>query len=71
MPRLLPVSRDELISRLTAIGFNGPFVGGRHSFMIRGHRRLTLPNPHRGPIGVDLLSRILRQAGISRDEWLG
>jgi hypothetical protein len=30
---------------------------------------LTIPNPHRGDIGRDLLARILRQAGISREEW--
>jgi len=31
---------------------------------------LTIPNPHRKEIGVDLLSRILRQAGIMREKWL-
>jgi hypothetical protein len=30
---------------------------------------VRIPNPHRGDIGVALLTRILRQAGISRDEW--
>jgi predicted RNase H-like HicB family nuclease len=30
---------------------------------------VIVPNPHRGDIGRNLLSRILRQAGISRDEW--
>lgn len=30
---------------------------------------LTIPNPHRGDIGRDLLARILRQAGISRATW--
>ena len=29
---------------------------------------LTLPNPHRKAIGLDLLVRILRQAGIPREE---
>ncbi len=38
--------------------------------MIRGDLVLTLPNPDRKEIGVDLLQRILRQAGISREEWL-
>ena len=27
-------------------------------------------NRHEGDIGVGLLSRLLRQAGISREEWL-
>lgn len=38
--------------------------------MVKGDRVLTIPNPHRGEIGVALLTRILRQAGINRKEWL-
>ncbi len=37
--------------------------------MVRGNVVLTLPNPHRSEIGPELLVRILRQAGVSRDEW--
>jgi hypothetical protein len=49
--------------------FDGPFQGGKHPYMIRGDLVLTLPNPHRTVIGVDLIQKILRQAGISREEW--
>jgi len=38
--------------------------------MIRGDLVLTVPNPHNKEIGVDLLMRILKQAGISREEWI-
>ena len=69
MPPLSPSSRRELIRRLGRLGFDGPFTGGRHEFMVRGERRLILPNPHRGEIGVDLLARLLRQAGIEREDW--
>ncbi|KUL00704.1 MAG: YcfA family protein, partial [Methanoculleus marisnigri] len=41
----------------------------RHPFMVKGDLVLTIPNPHRPEISVDLLVRILRQAGISREEW--
>ena len=61
--------RRDLIAGLRRIGFTGPFSGGRHQFMTRGDVVLTIPNPHRGDIGVGLLSVILRQAGISRNEW--
>lgn len=71
MPRLAPVSRRELVRRLQRLGFEGPYSGGRHEFMLRGDCRLILPNPHRGDISVDLLRRILRRAGVSREEWLG
>ncbi|HKH50050.1 MAG TPA: type II toxin-antitoxin system HicA family toxin [Thermoanaerobaculia bacterium] len=69
MSRLSPISRRELVQRLRELGFEGPFIGGRHEFMVRGSVRLILPNPHRQEISTDLLSRILRQAGIEREEW--
>ena len=37
--------------------------------MVKGTLKLFIPNPHRGEIGRDLLAKILRQAGIDRDEW--
>jgi hypothetical protein len=37
--------------------------------MVRGNTVLTIPNPHRGDIGVGLLAVIVRQAGITRREW--
>jgi predicted RNA binding protein YcfA (HicA-like mRNA interferase family) len=37
--------------------------------MINDNLVLTIPNPHRKEISVDLLSRILKQAGITRVEW--
>jgi hypothetical protein len=32
--------------------------------------QVTIPNPHGGDIGVELLRRILQQAGVSRREWM-
>lgn len=49
--------------------FSGPYSGGRHLFMIRGTLKLRVPNPHKGEISKGLLAEILRQAGISKDEW--
>ena len=69
MSRLTPVSRQEFISRLKELGFDGPNSGGKHQYMIKGSLRLTVPNPHKKEIGLDLLSRLLKQADISRDEW--
>jgi len=69
MTRLAGVSRRELVQRLRKLRFDGPFTGGRHEFMVRGSVRLILPNPHRQEIGPDLLTRLLRQAGISREDW--
>jgi predicted RNA binding protein YcfA (HicA-like mRNA interferase family) len=71
VPELSPISWLQLIRRLKELGFSGPVSGGKHPFMIRGQVVLTIPNRHRKEVSVDLLSRILRQAGITRDEWIG
>lgn len=68
MPPFRPISRQNLIRHLRERGFDGPYSGGKHSFMVKGDVRLTIPNPHRGDIGHELLC-ILRQAGIAREEW--
>ncbi len=70
MPRLDPVSRRELIRKLKTLGFDGPYPGGKHQWMSRDGLRLTIPNPHGGAIDPGLIRRILRQAGITLDEWL-
>lgn len=69
MPPFGPITRRELVRTLRNLGFDGPYAGARHQFMVRGQLRLRIPNPHEGAIGRDLLARILRQAGISREEW--
>jgi predicted RNA binding protein YcfA (HicA-like mRNA interferase family) len=67
---LSPISWANLVRRLNKLGFDGPYQGGKHPYMMRGELVLTIPNPHRRDIGVALLSRILRRAGISKEEWL-
>lgn len=70
MPRLIPVSGNDLVKRLRELGFEGPYAGGRHPQMRRNEVTVIIPNPHEGDISVGLLSRLLRQTGISREEWL-
>jgi len=69
VPRLGPITRTELIRYLQILGFEGPYSGGKHQFMLRGTIRLRLPNLHRRDVGRELLSRILKQAGIDKDSW--
>jgi predicted RNA binding protein YcfA (HicA-like mRNA interferase family) len=69
MPPFGPIGRADLIRYFRQLGFDGPFSGGRHQFMARGHITVRVPNPHQGDIGRELLARILKQAGISRAEW--
>ena len=70
MAHLNPVSRRELVRKLKHFGFEGPFPGGKHDWMRRGNLRLTIPNPHGSAIDPGLIRRILRQAGITLDDWL-
>ncbi len=46
MPPFGPVSRKDLIRYLRRLGFDGPYVGGKHQYMIRGEVKLRIPNPH-------------------------
>jgi len=69
MPFFGPISRKYLVYYLKKTGFNGPYAGGKHQFMKKGYISLPIPNPHQGDIGKELLSRILRQAEISKEEW--
>lgn len=69
--RLLPISWRELVRKLKRFGFIGPFIGGKHPYMTRGNLVLTIPNPHKGDIGIQLLIKILKQARINnKDEWI-
>ncbi|MDP2951330.1 MAG: type II toxin-antitoxin system HicA family toxin [bacterium] len=70
MPKLKPAQWRELCKGLKSFGFDGPYQSGKHPFMIKGDLSLTIPNPHSQNISVDLLSRILRQANISRNNWI-
>lgn len=69
MPRFGPIKCKDLIRYLKQLGFTGPHPGKKHQQMIKGQLRVILPNPHRGDIGRDLLAEILREAGITREEW--
>lgn len=69
MPRFGPVKRKDLISYLKRLGFDGPYSGGKHQFMVKGDLTLRVPNPHQGDISRDLLARILKQAQVDRKAW--
>ena len=64
------ISRRELVRKFRAFGFEGPFSGGRHQFMVNGSLKIRISNPHgNDEISSGLLSEILRQAGISKSDW--
>jgi predicted RNA binding protein YcfA (HicA-like mRNA interferase family) len=66
----MPIARRDLIRKFRNLGFSGPYSGGRHQFMVKGEFKIRVPNPHQtGDISDALLTEILRQAGISKEEW--
>lgn len=69
MGRLVPITVKELIRRLRELGWEGPVAQGKHPQMRKAGRRLQIPNEHGSVLSVGLLSRLLRAAGISPDEW--
>jgi hypothetical protein len=44
LSKLTPVSWKFLVKRLNELGFEGPYSGGKHPFMIKGDLVLTIPN---------------------------
>jgi predicted RNA binding protein YcfA (HicA-like mRNA interferase family) len=68
-----PVKRRDFIRKLRALGFEGPFSGTRHQFMVSGQHRQTIPtNPE---YSVPQIRMLLRQVEsiigrpVSTDEW--
>lgn len=69
MPAFGSITRRDLIRYLKKAGYEGPYAGGKHGYLVKGKIRLALPNPHQREISKDLLARILRQAEIDKKLW--
>ncbi len=70
MPPIKPIKRRELIHYLRILGFSLPYSGGKHQFMEKNNITLTLPNPQESEISKSFLLKILKQACISKEEWI-
>lgn len=73
MSQFYPCKRNDFIRCLRRLGFDGPYSGSRHQFLILGQNRLTVPsNPE---YSIPQLKMMLREAAeilgreISVDEW--
>jgi predicted RNA binding protein YcfA (HicA-like mRNA interferase family) len=69
MPHVGPIKRRDLIYYLRKLGFEGPYSGGNHQFMLKESCVVRIPNPHQGDISESLLIRILKQASLDRTDW--
>ena len=66
--KLGPVSRRDLIKSLYAFGWQGPRSRAKHAYMSKNEQKLTIPNARE--ISPPMVATILKQAGISRSDWL-
>lgn len=64
------ISRRKLIRKFRSLGYRGPYSGGKHQFMVKGEKKIRIPNPHKSSdVSISLVKEILRQAKISIEEW--
>lgn len=63
------ISWRKPVQKFRRLGFDGPYSGGRHLFMVKNGLKIRIPNPHGEDVSKDLIAEILRQAGISPKEW--
>ena len=71
MPRLPSISGQKLIAALAKAGFAAKRTRGSHHFLEHSDGRSTVIPAHGNEtIGPGLLSRILRECEISREELL-
>ncbi len=69
MPKLPRVSGGEAVRALERLGFSVVRQRGSHIIMRRGASGCVVPN-HR-EIKVGTLAGVLRQAGVSPEEFIG
>ncbi len=68
-----PCKRRDFVRRLRALGFDGPFSGARHQFMVYEQHRLAIPS--NVEFSVAQLRMMLREVtdiigrDITADEW--
>lgn len=68
-----PCKRSDFIRRLRRLGFDGPYSGSRHQFLVLGNHRLTVPS--NSEYSVPQLRMMLREAAeiigreMTADEW--
>ena len=68
-----PLKRRDFIRKLRAPGFDGPYSGTRHQFMVSGQHRQTIPT--NAEYSVPQIRLLLRQVEsilarkVALEEW--
>lgn len=75
MSRWMPCKRNEFIRRLRSLGFDGPYSGTHHQFMVYQQQRLTIPSNRE--YSVPQLRMMIREVevvmsrAVTVEEWNG
>ncbi len=73
MSRWTPCKRQDFIKRLRLLGFEGPYTGTKHQFMLYQRNRLTIPS--NDEYSIPQLKMMIKEVEeiinrkISLDEW--
>ncbi len=73
MSRWTPCKRGDFIRKLRRLGFDGPFSGTRHQFMVLSQKRLSIPS--NSEYSVPQLRMMIREVEnllgreVSAGEW--
>jgi len=71
--RWTPCKRGDFIRKLRQLGFDGPFTGTRHQFMVWSQKRLAIPS--NSEYSVPQLRTMIReveaviQREVDSEEW--
>jgi len=75
MSRWTPCKRGDFIRRLRKLGFDGPYAGRRHQFMVYQQHRLTVPSNQE--YSIPQLRMMIRELegilgrSVTFEEWNG
>ena len=75
MSRWTPCERSDFIRKLRRLGFDGPFSGSRHQFMVFTQSRMAIPS--NAEYSVPQLRMMLRAVEnilgreVSAEDWAG
>ncbi len=73
MSRWTPCKRRDFIRRLRQLGFDGPFTGTKHQFVVYKKQRLTIPsNPEYSITQLRMIIREIEnilERKVSLVEW--
>jgi len=71
MPRLPALSAREIVRAFGRAGYSQQRQTGSHLILYSAARSQTLSVPNRNPVKRGTLRALIRQAGLSLDEFLG